>query len=79
MDDIIKKFKALWQKSKVAAIVYFICCIVVMVIAAFYLSSCTQSLFLQKNSPSSTISTETRQNVSVDSTSIDVKPFNPLK
>lgn len=79
MDDIIKKFKALWQKSKVAAILYLICSIVLMVLAAIYLSSCTQSLFVQKNSPSSTISTETHQNVSADSASIDIKPFNPIK
>lgn len=79
MDEIIKKFKLLWQKSKVAAILYLVCSIVLMVLAAIYLSSCTQSLFVQKNSPSSTISTETRQNVSADSASIDIKPFNPIK
>lgn len=78
MDDIIKKFKALWQKSKVAAVVYLLCCVAIMVIAAIYLSSCTSSLFVQKNSPSSTISTETHQNVSADSARIDIKPFNPL-
>lgn len=79
MDDIIKKFKLLWQKSKVSAIVYLLCCVIIMVIAAIYLSSCTQSLFVQKNSPSSTISTETHQNVSADSARIDIEPFNPLK
>lgn len=79
MDDLIKKFKALWQKSKVAAILYLVCCVVVMVIAAIYLTSCTSSLFVQKNSPSSTISTETHQNVSADSASIDIKPLNPIK
>ena len=79
MDDIIKKFKALWQKSKVAAVVYLVCCVLIMVIAVIYLSSCTSSLFVQKNSPSATISTETHQNVSADSASIDIKPFNPIK
>lgn len=79
MDDILKKFKALWQKSKIAAIVYLLCCVIVMVLAAIYLSSCTQSLFVQKNSPNSTISTETTQSVSIDSASIDIKPFNPIK
>lgn len=79
MDEIIKRFKLLWQKSKVAAIVYLICSIVLMVLIAIYFSSCTQSLFVQKNSPSSTISTETHQNVSADSARIDIKPFNPLK
>lgn len=79
MDDIIKKFKALWQKSKVAAIAYLLCCVIVMVIAATYLTSCTASLFVQKSSPSSTISTETHQNVSADSASIDIKPFKPIK
>lgn len=79
MDDIIKKFKALWQKSKVAAVVYLVCCVLIMVIAAIYLSSCTSSLFVQKNSPSATISTETHQNVSADSARIDIKPFNPIK
>lgn len=79
MDEIIKRFKLLWQKSKVAAIVYLICSIVLMVFIAVYFSSCTQSLFVQKNSPSSTISTETHQNVSADSARVDIKPFNPLK
>lgn len=79
MDEIIKRFKALWQKSKVAAIIYLICSVVLMVLAAIYLSSCTSSLFVQKNSPSATISTETHQNVSADSARIDIKPFNPLK
>lgn len=79
MDDIIKKFKALWQKSKIAAVVYLVCCVLIMVIAAIYLSSCTSSLFVQKNSPSATISTETHQNVSADSARIDIKPFNPIK
>lgn len=79
MDEIIKKFKTLWQKSKVVAVIYLICSIILMVLVAVYFSSCTQSLFVQKNSPSSTISTETHQNVSVDSARIDIKPFNPLK
>lgn len=79
MDEIIKRFKALWQKSKVAAIIYLICSIMLMVLAAVYFSSCTQSLFVQKNSSGATISTETRQNVSVDSVCVDIKPFNPLK
>nr|DAE51484.1 MAG TPA: hypothetical protein [Microviridae sp.] len=78
MDEIIKKFKTLWKKSKVAAILYLVCSIVLMVLAAIYLSSCTQSLFVQKNSPSATISTETKQSVSADSASIDIKPFNPI-
>lgn len=79
MDEIIKRFKILWQKSKVAAIIYLICSVVLMVLVAIYLSSCTSSLFVQKNSPSATISTETHQNVSADSARIDIKPFNPLK
>lgn len=79
MDEIIKRFKLLWQKSKAAAIIYLICSIVLMFLIAVYFSSCTQSLFVQKNSPSSTISTETHQNVSADSAYIDIKPFNPLK
>lgn len=79
MDEIIKRFKSLWSKSKVAAILYLVCSIVLMVLAAIYLSSCTSSLFVQKNSPSATISTETNQNVSADSASIDIKPFNPIK
>lgn len=78
MDDIIKKFKLLWKKSKFAAILYLVCSIVLMLLVAIYLSSCTQSLFVQKNSPSSTISTETHQAVSADSASIDIKPFNPI-
>lgn len=78
MDEIIKKFRLLWEKSKVAAILYLICSIVLMVLAAIYLSSCTQSLFVQKNSPSATISTQTHQTVSADSASIDIKPFNPI-
>lgn len=79
MDELIKKFKLLWQKSKVAAILYLVCCIVLMVLVSIYLSSCTSSLFIQKNSAGATISTETHQNVSADSASIDIKPFNPIK
>lgn len=79
MDEIIKRFKQLWQKSKIAAILYLVCSIVLMVLVAIYLSSCTSSLFVQKNSSGATISTETHQSVSADSASIDVKPFNPIK
>lgn len=79
MDEIIKRFKLLWKRSKVAAIIYLICSVVLMVLVAVYLSSCTSSLFVQKNSAGATISTETRQNVSADSARIDIEPFNPLK
>lgn len=78
MDEIIKRFKTLWQKSKVAAIIYLICSVILLVLAAIYLSSCTSSLFVQKNSAGATISTETHQTVSADSASIDIKPFNPI-
>lgn len=78
MDDILKQFANLWNKNPIAAIVYLICIVVATVLTTLYLTACTSQLFVQKYSDGSTISTSTTQEVSADSTrvNVDFKPLN---
>lgn len=78
MNDVFKQFVKLWDKNPIAAIIYLVCSVVVTVLAALYLTSCSSQLFVQKYSDGSSISTSTTQEVSADSTKVDVnvKPLN---
>ena len=75
---MFKNFANLWDRNPIVAIIYLVCMVAATVLATLYLTACSSQLFVQKYSDGSSISTSTTQEVSADSTNVDVdvKPLN---
>ena len=67
---IFELYLALFKKNAIAAIILLACEVIAIVALCWCLTSCTSNLFVQRNSPSASITTTVQQ--SVDSTHIIV-------